>query len=274
MDGRQIHHVESHRGDPRQLRRGGGEGAVPGCAVLVPAARRAGKEFVPGTEQCPFPVDDGGVCLPAGDQLAQGIGPQDLGDVGGEGGRDPVGQRPLRTQRRGDGEQGRPVGARRGLGGLLEQPGADLDVVRQVFRALPGGDLRVHRVPPRGDRVAPGLDAVGPQSRTGGGEYGVEGVGCFAGNHRNPDQLSLAFRVRARPAHGQGGGDGVVTLAPHDRRHGKHLPDDGLDRMSPARDVGTDIVDAEPSCCAGSDSTCHARSVPSVTLAPFPCTDC
>ncbi|CCW12362.1 hypothetical protein RAJCM14343_0023 [Rhodococcus aetherivorans] len=61
-----------------------------------------------------------------------------------------------------------------------------------------------------------------------------------------------------------------MAFSPHDCRHGNHLPDNGLDRMSPSRDVGTDIVDAEAACRAGSDSTCHARSVPSVMPAPFP----
>ena len=51
VDRREVHSVKAHPCHTVQFFGGGGEGAVHRVAVLVPAARGAGEEFVPGAHQ-------------------------------------------------------------------------------------------------------------------------------------------------------------------------------------------------------------------------------
>ncbi len=63
------------------------------------------------------------------------------------------------------------------LGGAGEDAGAGLQVVGEVGGALTGVELLGDRRTPGGVRIAPGLDAIRPESdRVGGDERRVEGV--------------------------------------------------------------------------------------------------
>jgi hypothetical protein len=95
VDRWQIHHVEPHGSDTGQIGRCRRERTVTRGAVVVPAARRSGKELVPGTEQRAATVDDGGVRATAGDHLTQRMCTEDLGDVGGVGGCHTLGEAPV-----------------------------------------------------------------------------------------------------------------------------------------------------------------------------------
>ena len=126
--------------------------------VLVPTARRAGEELVPRSEQCTVAIDDDRVGLALGDQFTERSGAEQFGDVGGEGRRDASSQRLIAAQRRRDGLEPGPVAPRYLVRGLFEQARTDFQVVGQLGRPLPDGELCFHGVLPGGDGIAPRLD--------------------------------------------------------------------------------------------------------------------
>ena len=137
MDRRQVDHVEAHRRDRGESGRGGGERAVPGLAVLVPAAGGPREELVPRPEQGARAIDEHGVRLALRDELAQRMRAQQFGDVRPERRRHTCGAGDGRNAATAaDPGQPRAVRARDALRGTLEQPRTDLEVVGQ-FRRRP-----------------------------------------------------------------------------------------------------------------------------------------
>ena len=216
-----------------------------GLAVLVAAAGGAWEELVPGAEQRAGTVDVDLVRLAAGDQLADRPLDHDRLDGGEERGLDALLHRQRRVaQRVRRGEQQVAVGA---LGGAaahaLQQPRADLEVVGQLVRALPGLELDGDGVSPGRPRVAPGVDPEGPQARLVRHDRRGEAVDVVA-RRGHPD-------VHARPVAADllphdVGRDRVVALAP-DRGADRHdLADDRLAGMVSVAHVRRDVVDTQP----------------------------
>ena len=136
VDRGQVDHVEAHRGDAVELLGGGGERAVDGIAVLVAAPGGPGEELVPGAEQRARAVDVDLARLAAGDELADGTLDHDRVDGGEQRGGDAVLHRErgvAQRVRRGEEQVAvRPFGG--AAAHALEQPRADLEVVRQLVR--------------------------------------------------------------------------------------------------------------------------------------------
>ena len=168
VDRRQVDHVEAHPRDARQVLGGGGERAVDGIALGVPTAGRSRKHFVPRTEPGQRPIHPHAVLLTARDQFAQRILREHLGNLWRKSGarageRIPGGTKPRRRV-----DQGKAVLAWCARRGPLQELRADEQVVRQLSFALAGVQLGGDVLAPRRDRIAPAVDAEGPQPDAAG----------------------------------------------------------------------------------------------------------
>ena len=244
VDRRQVDHVEAHVGDGGQSLLRVGERAVRRDAA---DDRTLGtrEELVPGAVEGPGSVDPHLVARGPGDQFADRVLVQVRLHVCGERRGDAGGQlqRGVPQRGRGRGDDVGVLGIGDG-GDLVEQPGALLEVVGELLRALAGGDLDLDGVMPRGQRIAPGLHAERPEALAVGDDGGQPAVGLLA---------------ELRHAHQGGGrGDGALGRFPHDigchgvvalAEHGggdrQVLAHDGAGREGAAGHDGGDIGDAE-----------------------------
>ena len=263
VDRRQVHHVETHLGDPRQRLGRGRERAVNRVAVVVPATGGPGEELVPRAEPGQRPVHPDAVLLTARDHFAQRIlrravrrprrasaAPARVNGSPGSRSRAAASKSGSRSLR------GVPAAARsssraptsRSLDSSASPwPASSLAVTprRHVAIGSPQPSTRnVHRPDAVGNELA--VEHVRRAAR--GHRYELRLHPCRWADHildrhrfgrRRPGRVVHELRVRgAVVAHHQGGCHGVVALPPHRGPHRHHLAHDGLGRIPSARDDG------------------------------------
>ena len=269
VDRRQIHHVETHPGHPRQRLGRGRERPVNRVAVVVPATGGPGEELIPRTEPGQRPVHPHAVLLTAREHFAQGVLVEQFDDLGCQR-RAGTGERVSRLAQPRRRLQKRIAQlAGRAGGGAFQQPRTDQQIVGQLRLTLPRVELGGDPAPPRGDRIAPAVHPERPQTHAVGNELSVEHVRRAARGHRyelrlhpcrwadhildrhrfgrrRPGRVVHELRVRgAVVAHHHGGCHGVVALPPHRGPNRHHLAHDGLGRIPSARDDGLDVINSD-----------------------------
>ena len=232
----------------------GGERAVDGSALGVPAAGGSGEELVPGAELSLAAIDPHPVGLPHGDQFAHRVGGERRGDLRRQGALRAGGRVSVTAQRvGGPREEGGAVGLPRGGGPgdrEVEHACAHLELVAQHVGVLTRVHLLDDAAAPGGEGVGPGLHAERPHAGHVGGQQGVHGVGFGTGRHRG------ARGEAAGSAYHEAGGQGVVPLPPDDGRDRQYLADHRFRREPPAGDEGTDLVDGKTVVHVGAPSGC------------------
>jgi hypothetical protein len=149
-------------------------------ALLVPPAGGPREQLVPGAEARSGAVHPDPVRLAAGDQVPQRIIGEQRPDL--------LGQREAGPGERITGLTECLCGfdewiaqlAGQAGGGLLQQPGADDEVVGQLTLALARVEFRGDRTPPCCERVAPAVDPERPQPDAVWDELTEEDIGRSA----------------------------------------------------------------------------------------------
>lgn len=237
VDGRQIDHVEPHRGHRVQPSGSRAQrSADRWLALFDDGTLGAREQLVPRAEQRPAALDLEREGAGRRDQFAQRVAGEyrcDLGrERGGEAGRDGSGGLAQRVGR------GQDDAAVRGLGhpqrGTLVQRGA----LRQDECGVDAGrDLDLRVLPPGGDRVAPGLHQVAPTALRLGDDLGSPAVGARRQlAHRGPRP-----RPPGRVAQHHIGTDCLVALAEDGRRDRDRLAHHGFRGTVSALHKGADI---------------------------------
>ena len=233
MDRRQVDDVEAHPGDGREPLRRADQPAL--------AAR---EQLVPGREGGTLAVDPHRCALGGGDEVAERVGDEQLGDGRVLGQREPLVhvERLVAEPGGGVGDRAPPL---RGHAGrrTVEQQGALLELERDVDAGL---DLQLDAVPPGRDRVGPALDLQ--RVRAGRADRDVTDEQVDAGR----DQLEVGLGgVAVRAPEDRGGAHEVVAL-PEDGGPDLHqLTGGGARRVGTAVDHGVHVSDC--------DATDHRR---------------
>lgn len=237
MDGRQVDHVEAHRGDGRQPLGGGAQGPADGGAPCGDdGALGAREEFVPRAEQGPAALDDQRHGARDGQQLAQRMAGEGLDDLRGERRGEPGGGGQLRIAQRVQGGQHRLPAVALGDvgGGPLVQRGAlgehqlGVDARRDLDRGV---------LAPGRERIGPRLDGEGPAALDVRGDVAAPPVG--AGRpllHRRP-RTAAAGGIAQHHV----GRDRVMAFAEDGGRDLEGLAHHGLRRAAAAIDLRADV---------------------------------
>jgi hypothetical protein len=257
VDGRDVDHVEAHRGDRVQPPGGGTQGprlrALPGRHV-DDGPLRPGEKLVPRAVERALPVHDHGVPAGPGEQIAERERGEDRGGLltvghrqavqGGDGGV---------PQRCGQDLEGRPrnggVALALGSGRPREPGGLDSRALEEQrafgqrqLHVLAERNLDVRVVQPPGDRVSPRLDLEVPQTLRGHRHLGSVPVGAGRELGHGHERATMAVRPaqhHARPEH-------PVPFAEDGGTDWKRLAHDGLRGVVAAGHDWLHVNDGDP----------------------------